>query len=132
MTNEEFARGLREFADAVEACETGLGLSQVNVNAWVDNAPAMAQAARDFGGAFDKVSQGNYYILRRDFGAVQFDIFSHHALICERVVRTETVEIPDPEAKITVEIADPDAPLVTVEREVVEWVCPESILSAVK
>jgi len=132
MTNKEYAEGLRRFADAVEGCEKELSLSQLNANHWVSDAADMADSVRAVGGKFKKEAHDHYYILRQDFGAVRFDVFATHNQVCERVVKTETVEIPDPDVKITVEVSDPDAPTITVEREVVEWVCPDSILAVTK
>jgi hypothetical protein len=58
-------------------------------------------------------------VIRR-FGAATVEVYALRDNVCERrVVGFETVEVPDP-----------DAPLVTVEREVVEWAC-HPILSEV-
>jgi len=132
MTNKEYAEGLRRFADAVEGCEKELGMSQIHANHWCADAADLADSVRAVGGKFKKAKSDDYYIVRQDFGAVRFDVFSTHHRVCERVVTTETVEIPDPDVKITVEVSDPDAPTITVEREVVEWVCPDSILAVTK
>jgi hypothetical protein len=49
----------------------------------------------------------------RMFGSVRVRVWTRRTNVCaRRVVGTETVEVPDPEA-----------PLVTIEREVVEWDC---------
>lgn len=49
----------------------------------------------------------------RDFGSCTLRVWITRRNVCERkVVGTESVQVPDP-----------DAPLVTVERDIVEWDC---------
>lgn len=64
-------------------------------------------------GAVRREDDDSYTRFSRDFGAVKVAIYTYRDAVCERVVvGTETVEI-----------ADPDAPMITVEREIVEWKC---------
>jgi hypothetical protein len=71
--------------------------------------------------AYDGSDGGGNFELVRDFGdAVSLKIVAPRSTVCERrVVGTETVEVPDP-----------DAPTITVEREVVEWTCGSVLAKA--
>jgi hypothetical protein len=85
----------------------------------------MAAAARALGTA-DKNSGGDYFRLVRRFGPVELCIYADRDRVCERrVVGVETVDSPDPVAVKEAIAALPTAPR---EVEIVEWVCPDSIL----
>ena len=122
MTNEEYARGLRELADVIEGCDVELYLTGETVNVLVYGADEMAEKITAIGGKFTKHPMMGWFVMRRKIGGHDIDVFASHEAVCERVViGTETVEVPDP-----------SAPMVTIEREVVEWKCPPSILKAAK
>jgi hypothetical protein len=74
----------------------------------------LASFTRAIGGMLQKEKVGGFMEVAKCFGPHKITGNVSEDLICERkVVGTETVEIPDPEA-----------PKITVEREIVEWVCP--------
>jgi hypothetical protein len=83
------------------------------------------QIIRYFGGRWDKDDAGPYFRFvrqpRGEEGQVALRVVADREAVCERVVvGTETVQVPDP-----------DAPLVAVEREVVEWSCQPVLSGAV-
>jgi hypothetical protein len=64
-------------------------------------------------GTVRKIVTGDYAEVHRQFGTVDVQAYCARDEACtKRVVGTETVEVPDP-----------DAPTITIEREVVEWDC---------
>lgn len=140
-THAEFVAGLRELADFYESRPdmplpyTG---TTAPLNIWTfgnlggderDPKAALGQIAR-FMGRAEKVTDDRFFFVSRSFGPIRLEAGAYREEVCERVVvGTETDEIED---------YDPDAlalvPKVTkrIEREVVEWKCPESILRVVK
>ena len=78
------------------------------VRALVDGAP-LGTIDKHLGGDDDELM----FVTRSFGGNVTASYHTDREEVCtRRVVGTETVEVPDP-----------DAPLVTVEREIVEWDC---------
>lgn len=70
------------------------------------------------GGHRVKDADDDWYTVARQIGPITLDAYIARQKVCERVVTgVETVEVPDP-----------DAPKVTIEREVVEWRCTDSVL----
>lgn len=82
----------------------------------------MVARARELGGRWQKgETDSDFRLVREILPGVNYIIFAARENVCERkVVGTEKVMVPDPAA-----------PLVEQEREVVEWVCPESLLAEV-
>lgn len=122
----ERANAFRSLADLIEA-KPELAGSQYNefrLDVWVDGVDELARLTRQVGGARAKVDLGSLLIVRRDFGAgVLLDLNAHRAEVCEAVVvGTETVEIPDPDVVV---------PMVTVERDVVEWKCSPILVNSI-
>jgi len=80
----------------------------------------LGQAAKDFGRAA-KSSENGYYNVTRMFGPHKVEVTAPSAEVCERkVVGVETIP-----AKIV-----PAHTIPAETREIVEWVCPESLLAA--
>lgn len=90
-------------------------------NIVLDTAEQLADARRRIGGQWEKNADGDFFWLKRDVGPHEFNLFAYRSAVCERVVTgTEQVEVPDPAA-----------PLVTIVRDVVEWVCSPLLTDAV-
>ena len=98
-----------------------------------DTASLMARVCKELGGKWDKGSDEYNFHMTRRLGVPQATSRGHgynrvrveadREKVCTRkVVGTETVEVPDYD----------NAPKRTVEREVVEWDCPPSLLSLTK
>ena len=86
-----------------------------SVDAWVYDGGSIADFARAMK-PVEKKAFGNLYILRRDFGnSVALEVNFPRNDVCERVV-VDTEDVPE---EVT--------PAHT--REIVEWVCPESLLA---
>jgi len=80
----------------------------------------LAQAAKDFGRAA-KSSGNGYYNVTRMFGPHKVEVTAPSEEVCERkVVGVETIP-----AQIV-----PAHTIPAETREIVEWVCPESLLAA--
>ncbi len=62
----------------------------------------------------EKIHEGPYFMLRKKFGSVKFDVNFSRESVCERVV-IGTEEIPEKIIPASI-------------REIVEWVCSDSIL----
>ena len=123
---EDYIAGMREYADLLEANPNLLpfGGSEYFCH-HCRSAEEIAALRREIGGRWDKDTDGSdeFFRLTRRVGPHRLAIFIERENVCERVViGTETVEIPDPDLVA-------DVPLVTVEQDVVRWVCPESLLA---
>lgn len=86
---------------------------------WSDNAREETRAIRAHlpYAIWEKVYTDDYFTLRTHFYGMRFDITTYRDRMCRQVVLgTELVQVPDPDHVV---------PMVTVEKEVVEWVCDE-------
>lgn len=73
---------------------------------------------REIGGRWEKGADGPTFQLKGRIGSAHVILQTSRDKVCERiVVGTETKVVPDP-----------DAPKVEIEVDVVEWVCPDSLL----
>ena len=122
-TNDALVQGLRDLADFMEQNphlnwsdrEHYTASTTADVMVIINERDDFAAFAATPGGWTKRGyggDNGNFEIARK-FGPVKLQVVTQRNEVCERkVVGIETVEVPDP-----------DAPLVTVEREVVEWDC---------
>lgn len=113
----EFARGLRELADFIEAHPDRPVPPDIYAAVHISDTDELRAAVRAIGSA-DKEYSGDFFTAVRHFpGGIRYGVQAYREQVCERVVvGTETVEVPDPEALAAV-------PRVTQEREIVEWRC---------
>jgi len=110
--------GMRELLTLLEAQPTIPlpSFYQINVFVWEsdDDALPVKTVARAMK-PVNKLSEGDYYILEREFtGGVKLHVNYSRKEVCARVV-TGTEEIPARMVK-------------AYTREIVEWVCPPSIM----
>lgn len=94
------------------------------------NTENLAEFARIVGRADKDVTEYSFRLIASGFETVQFFMSAAREFVCERVVvdrQTVTREVPDPDAMASVPLVE-----VTEEVEVVEWVCPDSILRPVE
>ena len=126
----DFVKGLRDLADFIE--QTGVVTPYATesypkaINAMVDGKEDLAEFAR-VAGYVEKDYSGSFATLRKQFGPISYEVFTHRNNVCERVqVGTETIteEVPDPE-----KIAEVPTVTVTREQPVYEWRCDEPLLS---
>lgn len=144
LTDEqrEYVDGLHALADFLAAHPDLIGqyTTGVTVYRWVgalgddddddDDVPAvMARLAREIGRAAKNVA-GDYFNLNREFGPHTLQITASREQVCERVVTgTETVEVTGPDPDVVAKL--PQVTRVEV-RDVVEYLCPDSILKAAR
>lgn len=125
---QEVAQGLRELADWVEEYGPRLPVRQLEVPGYnflhddYNGKHTAKQKARIVakllarGGTCEKKFQDNYLILKRAFGPLELEFNLGRNAVCRRVVvGTEHVEEHVIEAH---------------DREIVEWVCEDPILTA--
>jgi hypothetical protein len=107
--------GLRKLADYLEArpAVPTPYLGAIHAFPESDDQP-IAEVARAMGG-FTKSHDGRFLGLVKDFGSFTLEVLYESEQVCERVV-VGTEDVPE---KVT--------PAHT--REIVEWKCPESVLS---
>lgn len=111
----EAAAALRRLADLIEERPAlHEAVSGMTFRAFCITPEEFHDMARQLGGVREKDADDAYFKVVRDFGAgVKVQVYTQREQVCTaKVVGTETVEIPDP-----------DAPKVTVTRDVVEWEC---------
>lgn len=118
-TKEDLVKGLREMADWLEANESIPVASWgtvfgVDLNVYGEDRDQALGTVRSSSGPWEKRYIGSSFELIRKFsGGCKYSFNISRAAVCDRrVVGTELVEVPDP-----------NAPKITEEREVVEWDC---------
>ena len=116
--NRNTVQALRELADLIE------GLPEDSETAYIDsdvrfvcdNAEEMMVLRRAIGGEFKKLATNEFFRLVRKLpGGGQAIILASRGDVCERVVTGTEMVLGQ----------DPDAPQVLIEKEIVQWVCPE-------
>lgn len=120
QTMRKYADWLEENPDADQTsllCDDGPGRYYVLHYAY---GSTIAEIAKALGGHWEKSVDDGYFNLTREIlPGVTYRIYTSRNAVCEAVkVGTEIVEVPDP-----------DAPKITVERDVIEWRCPDSLLA---
>ena len=117
--------GLRELADHLEQePELALHLATYGPDrflVYTDDADRFRTLASALGGDREKNATDSYMTVTRRFGpGIEVLVYTDRSTVCaRRVVGTETVEVPDP-----------DAPKVTIERPVYEWDCASVLAEA--
>lgn len=118
MTPEEtqkrkaFIESLRACADFLAAHPDVKTPVDVNLYAFVNTRKEIAQQAR--AATWEKIYSSDWFMLRRTFGNVQFDVAVSRNEVCHRVVKGTRVIPARPESIV----------------EDVEWVCDEASLLA--
>jgi hypothetical protein len=92
------------------------------------NRQELAQIARAIGGQWDKRVDGSWFWLAQEVvPGVTYELYINRNLVCERVVTgTETVTVTEPDPEL---VAGLPTVTRTETREIVEWVCPDSVLA---
>lgn len=129
---QAYIQGLRDIADWCEAHpDYAPGNSGGGVNVYISGLftkEDLVQAGRAMGGTLHKHISDSFFWLDKEFGPHTLSAAVWRDLICERVVTVTEEEVtePDPDVLATV-------PTVTrtVQRETVEWVCPDSVIALV-
>lgn len=112
MTREEFIAGLREAADFLEANPAlPTQSTPITINVFVETKAELAAIART--GQWDKSGNDNHFWIKREVGAISYEVNIARSKICRRVV-TGTRVVPAREAEVV---------------EDVEWVCDEPLLA---
>jgi hypothetical protein len=118
--HDTFTDGLRKLAALVDANpEVADKYPSYRYLVLVNTRGELVEAVREFGGQWRKESNDSYYGMTRDLGGgVTINVCVPHHAVCERVV-TGTRVVTRPAQ---------DAPMIEVEEDVVEWVCPPTVL----
>lgn len=125
---QAYIKGLRDIADWCEAHpDYAPGISGgVNVNIpGIFTKEDLVQAGRAMGGTLEKNVTDSFFWLDRKFGPHTLSAAAWRDEVCERVVTVTEDEITEPDPVIMATV-----PTVTrtVQRETVEWICPDSVL----
>lgn len=118
-----YVRGLRELADFLEKhpkLVPSYGGETINVFAYTKK--DLAEMAREMG-TCEKLDQDYWFTMRKKFPPHKFDLNITREKVCTKVkTGTRVVEKPDPDALKAV-------PRISVEEDIYEWKCPESVLA---
>jgi hypothetical protein len=139
MEAREYAQGLRDFADWVEANEELISYElgradrepEFRFNIYALDPNQLRDYVRALGRA-EKNVDDSYFKVTRRFGPVEVMAYTARELVCERVVtgtREVTKEVRDQDL-VRQAIEQIPAETVTEIVEDVEWVCEPSILAA--
>ncbi len=108
---EELVKGLRAAADFFEQHpDFPMPYGDCNFDLFVGSKQELREVTRGTG-AWDKVAEGTYFMLRKMFGPVKIDVNISRDQVCERIVVGTTVIPARPEEVV----------------ENVEWRCSESL-----
>lgn len=129
---QAYIKGLRDIADWCEAhpdYAPGRDGGGVNVNIpGILTKEDLVRAGRAMGGTLEKNVTDSFFWLDKKFGPHTLSAPVWRDQVCERVVTVTEEEVaePDPEVLATV-------PTITrtVQRETVEWICPDSVIALV-
>jgi len=127
-----YIRGLRDIADWLEAHpdyvpeETKHGV-QVNLPGILSKEDLIT-AGRAMGGTLEKNVTDSFFWLDRRFGQHTLSAACWRDQVCEKIVTVTEEEVTEPDPAIVAVL-----PMIThtVQRETVEWVCPDSVLALV-
>lgn len=121
MTNLEYAQSLRRVADFFET-HPDIPAPHDNLSIYVlgKDLPRIARQL----GTCEKIANGTFFNLRKDFGPIIVEFFSYRDQVCERVSKGKKL-VPE-----TVIPAKPEEIIAAHEVEEFEWKCPDSFLSA--
>src|SRR4051812_4960505 len=103
---EAFIQGLRQFADFLERTPAA-PLPTRTMNAYVESKEALVAVAKS--GSFEKAVLDYWFMLRKRFGPISYELNIEREKVCERRV-----------------VGTREEPAKTVE--IVEWECAESLL----
>lgn len=117
MTDEQttWITDLRALADWLEQNPDYIPYDGFRGDIFVYSREEIAAAARRFGKA-EKKSEGGYFFVRKSFGRHRIDVNAPRESVCTKVVRG--VE----------HVAEQIIP--AYDKEIVDWVCDESLLKA--
>jgi hypothetical protein len=124
----EWTDGLYEMAQWFEA-NPDLIPQQSRVRVILDGVAAkdeLAAVSKRLGGKRTKSTTDSFFWLDRSFGPHTVGIAAWRDEVCEKVTRLVAEEVTERDPELLARV-----PTVTrtVEREVVEWVCPDSFLA---
>lgn len=106
--------GLRELADFIEQHPQFVGaLDYEKFHCFVGDEDEFTALVSELGGKRTKEASNDYFGVSRFFGPIEMYVYTNREQVCTAtVVGTETVTV-----------RDPNAPLVEIERDIVEWEC---------
>lgn len=118
-----FVAGLRELADFLESRPAMRVPYSTHVFYVITTSPEEFAEQVTALGTGKKGTNGAYIDVTRQFGPFELAVSALHTDVCERkVIGTRTVEKQVPPAGV-------EMVTVTEEQEIVEWICPDSLLA---
>jgi len=129
---QEYIQGLRDIADWLEVhpeyapSGTSAGV-HVNLQG-IFTKEDLISAGRAMGGTLEKSTTDSFFWLDRRFGPHALSAACLRSQVCEKVVTVVEEEVTEPDPAI---LAIVPTVTRTVQRETVEWVCPDSVLALV-
>jgi len=117
MNNRDYVKGLRDFADWLEANPDYPELNKVNGFTFVYNQDELRDCAKKLGQA-EKGWGTELFTLTKAFGPVEFRTNIFRERLCERVVTKKVIPAHTVEAQEAYEVPERT-------EETVEWQCPE-------
>ena len=137
MTNKEYADSLRQLADFYEkqpsVPQGGLDMNrttyecnELNVYGAVHSKEEARNIIRALGSCQKEYQDSGYLIISKRFGAITLRFYCNRETVCERVV-LDKIKTIEKRAKVsTVPPSPVEYEEVAVEREIVEWRCPDT------
>ena len=126
MTHKEYADSLRLIADFFEAHEEvalphdAHEFSLYNIR----DRESLVTLMRALGSC-KKCYDESFFRVEKRFGSILLKTYMHREAVCERIVKEKFV-VKELRAKPVVQVAPTEFEEVEVEKEVIEWRCPDA------
>ena len=129
MTNKEYADSLRLLADHYEK-HPELQLPYDALKGAVDSyglgsKEEVRTVLRNLGSCKKEYRDDGYLVITKPFGALTLTFYAQRESVCERVVKERFTVVEKRPKRVEQPVAPIEYEEVAVEKEVVEWRCPE-------
>ena len=129
MTNKEYADSLRLLADHYEkhpelppTYEAILGRVDVYN---ISTKEEVRTILRNLGTCKKEYRDDGYLVITKPFGSLTLSFYAQRESVCERVVKERFTVVEKRPKRVEQPVAPVEYEEVAVEKEVVEWRCPE-------
>jgi len=124
MTNQEFVQSLRALADFYEdhpGLKPAHYMSASNITIYANGKEELASCARHFGSCEKTSDEMFFRVIRNEkIGSFTLSAIEYRTVVCERIVTGKKIV---PAQEVPAHIVPEH------EEDIVEWRCPESLLS---
>lgn len=118
--NSKMIKGLRDIIDLIDALPENAPNAYIydtEVHFFVTTVEEMVNLRLSIGGKFDKMPNDSFYYLMKTMPNYKVVIFANRENVCEKV-KVGTKKVMD---------YDKNVPMIEVEEDIYEWICPDKL-----